>query len=191
MWITETQCEWNWARVAELFWWRTTVATVLIGVLSPTECDGRAVVLPSTGVVESRGVECDGEVVRRTSVTYRRRERPCLVAAFPCRTCRCCSGIVTPAAGRRRLCSCSRHHPFDTVGWATTATPFPWPGLTDGRRCWCQVVVESEQARLPVHVHLHFSLLQLYPFFWAILLPSVTSVTELCVNVLFVHWTIV
>jgi len=30
---------------------------------------------------------------------------------------------------------------------------------------------QNKYARLPVHVHLHFSLLQLFPFFWAILLP--------------------
>jgi len=51
-------------------------------------------VLPSTGVIESSR-EGDGEVVGRTSVTCRRRERPCLVAAFPCRTGRCCFVVVT------------------------------------------------------------------------------------------------
>ena len=159
MWITETQCEWNWARVAELFRWRTTVATVVnvevVGVLSPRECDGRAVVLPSTGVVESIWVECYGGVVGRTSVTCPRRERPSLVAGFPCRTGRCCFVV-----GRRRPCSRSRRHLFDAVGRATTAIPFPRPCLTDGRRCRYQVVVESEQ--VPIS---RFTYIYIFPFY--------------------------
>ena len=136
--------------------------------------DGRAVVLPPTGVVESRGVECDGEVVRRTLLTYRCRKWPCHVAAFSCRTGRCWSSVVTPAAGRRLPCSSLRRHPSDAVGRATIAIPFPWPGLTDGRPCWSRVVNGRRfQSKCPSPGSRTFTFFPFtaFFFFWAILLP--------------------
>jgi len=147
-------------------------------------------VLPFTCVaVELRTVR-RSELVGRTSLSYRRREWLCLVAASSCRTSRCRSDVVA-CRWSCRPCLSPRRHPFDAVGWATIASwprfpdPVPRTVIAVGVRSWFDGVPE-QVPRLLSHVFHIFSLLTVSLLF----LGSFVAWRDECqLNLLWTSWS--